>query len=256
MQCTICEKEMPHGKMKCPYCGTWNLANQTDENDESILLNKVKSAEHDRLDVGVWNYCWGGGIVRTSTTLLGGLPGAGKSTMLLQMADEFAKSMRDDQETLYIASEEDLPSIRARADRLGINQQHKIRMVPAMSGVANIGKILNHRKPGATIIDSIQGLFGKDDNDIIEALGVLKKISVSLNQPTIVISHVTKDGDYSGQMTFQHAVDVLMFLTPEQDEEDGPRILDVRKNRHGRAFIQSVFEMTEQGLILMEEDDE
>ena len=171
----------------------------------------MESAEVDRIDICIWNKCWGGGLVRKSITLLGGLPGAGKSTMLLQMCDIFADEIND-KEILYIASEEDLDAIKMRADRLNINSTGKIRMLGAMSGIANVSSVLYNRTPGAVILDSLQGLFGNDFENCKDALDKLKKFSSVLNAPVLVVSQVTKDGDYAGQMTFQHAVDTLLFL--------------------------------------------
>jgi predicted ATP-dependent serine protease len=151
---------------------------------------------------------------------------------------------------MYIATEEALPAIKARADRLGVSPQ--VRMVPAMSGVADIGAILMYRKPCAIVIDSLQGLIGSDEQMGVQLLSTIKKFSVTLEAPSIVISHVNKAGDYAGLMTFQHAVDTLLVLSPD---EDGIRTLEVQKNRYGRAFIESQFEMTEHGLIPIENEE-
>ena len=253
---------MSNGKLLCTSCGAYNVGNQTvsgEEGDGSIILRNVKSAKEDRLSVGPFNRCWGGGIVKTSTTLLGGMPGAGKSTMLLQMCDLFAKVVEG--EVLYIASEEDLPAIKMRAERLQLERDDKVRMLPAMSGVANVGAILQSREPKAVIVDSLQGLFGKDADDCTQALDTLKKFAVLLQGPVIIVSQVTKDGDYAGQMSFQHHVDCLMFLTPDEEREEGDdeeaeRTLWVKKNRYGRAFVESHFAMTEFGLFCTDEEDE
>ena len=246
---------MQSGKILCTSCGNWNVGlTGSAEGDGSVLLRDVRSAENDRIDIGPFNYVWGGGLVRTSTTLLGGMPGAGKSTMLLQMCDILAEEIEG--ESMYLASEEDLPAIKLRADRLGISQGHRIRMIPAMSGIGNIGALLEKYQPKAVILDSLQGLFGKDVDDCNNALDVLKKFAVVLNAPVIIVSQVTKDGDYAGQMSYQHHVDALMFLSAEESEdkeEEADRVLWVKKNRYGRAFIQSVFGMTETGLTLLEE---
>lgn len=250
MNCSQCDYKIPLGKAKCPSCGHWNNGlDPSCPNDESILLSEVKSAEDNRIKTGDWDYCFGGGIVRTSVTLLGGEPGAGKSTMLLQLLA--AVHTHTERESMYIATEEALPEIKLRADRLGIKSP--IRMVPAMSGVANIGIILETRKPIAIILDSLQGMIGVDDNAGVELLSTLKKFATTLEAPVIVISHVNKQGDYAGLMTYQHAVDALMTLS---SDEDGLRTLEVMKNRNGRAFIESNFEMTAEGLIKNSEDED
>ena len=248
MNCQICDNKMPPGKWKCPSCGAYQSDGKSITSDESILLSEVKSAEDDRLDIGPYNFIWGGGLTRSSVTLFGGMPGAGKSTILLQILDTINKTIK--RESMYIATEEALPAIKARADRLGVSPQ--VRMVPAMSGVADIGAILMYRKPCAIVIDSLQGLIGSDEQMGVQLLSTIKKFSVTLEAPSIVISHVNKAGDYAGLMTFQHAVDTLLVLSPD---EDGIRTLEVQKNRYGRAFIESQFEMTEHGLIPIENEE-
>lgn len=240
--CRVCEAVLKPNAAKCTECNAWN--NDDPEKDESQILSDVKSAEGDRIKTDLCDVVWGGGIVRTSTTLFGGLPGAGKSTLLLQLLDRVYAATKT--EVIYVATEEVLPEIKMRADRLGIEHQRGIRMIPAMGGV-DVAGILVRRKPGMVVVDSLQGLVGEDDNAAIALLNSMKKFSGFLNAPTVIISHVTKGGDYSGLMTYQHAVDTLLLMTP--DEDDGLRTLSVRKNRFGRAFIAQYFGMTEKGLI-------
>lgn len=247
MICNRCEFVIPKGKFKCPSCGGWQLSESLVSNDETVLLKDIRSAEEDRLDVGEWNYCWGGGLIRTSVTFWGGLPGAGKSTGLLQILDIICRNTK--KETMYIATEEALEEIKARAERVKVNSA--IRFVPAMTGVGNIGALLNKWLPAAIVVDSLQGVTGGNDAESIELLKTLKKISIALKAPTIVISHVTKAGDHAGLMTFQHAVDTLWLMSPD---ESGERCLEVQKNRFGRAFIESYFEMTESGLVFLRND--
>ena len=246
--CRLCFYKIPDNKQKCPSCNTWQTT-EIEYEDHSILLKDVKSAEGDRIDVEFLNDVWGGGLVRTSCTLFGGQPGAGKSTILLQVLDIVCK--KTNRESIYIATEEALPEIKLRADRLKINTN--IRLVPAMSGVADPGQILMRHKPAAIVVDSLQGLIGPNEQMGVELLTNMKKWSVTLEAPSIIVSHVNKDGDYAGLMTYQHAVDVLLVLSPN---DDGTRTLEVQKNRYGRAFIESEFEMTEMGLIPILGDDE
>lgn len=248
--CSSCESKLLPGKSQCPSCKTWNI--EQDEKDESITLDVVVSAEGDRIKTGFLDDVWGGGIVRTSVTLFGGLPGAGKSTILLQLMESVGRFTQ--REGIYVATEEVLAEIKLRADRLQINNQRLFRMIPAMGGTANVGDIMLKRKPAMVVIDSLQGLVGEDDAMAVAFLQDLKKWAAILLAPVIVISHVTKDGDYAGLMTYQHAVDTLFLMTP--DEDDGIRTLFVRKNRFGRAHIEERFEMTETGLVLIDEDDE
>ncbi len=227
--------------------------------DESVILEDIRSAEEDRIITGIWDSAFGGGIVRESITLLGGLPGAGKSTMLLQMAEIFclaAATRAADAvggDTIYVAGEEALPPIRARADRLGIRTNRRLRFIPAMGGVTDMGALIMHHQPSAMIIDSIDSLVGQDDAAEIKMLEILKKYSTTLKAPVLVISQVNKDGDYSGLMAKQHAVDVLMTLSPNEsiksDNGEAIRELEVIKNRYGRAFTLMYLEMTTAGLV-------
>lgn len=286
--CRVCEDPIilsgSTGK-RCKGCGAWNHSEAEDTFDDgSITLDQVRSADHDRISTGAWDYCWGGkqicplcqggvvggrckpcdidvdesapwrhGIVQTSCTLLGGYPGAGKSTLLLQLAQGFYRTTG--RESLYIATEEALDEVKARADRLLIDEteQKSVRMVPAMGGTADMGEILSRRNPGVIIVDSLQGLVGDNQAACINLLALFKKFSVTLRAPSIVISHFTKEGDYAGVMTLQHAVDSLLTLAPA---DDGTRILDVRKNRNGKAFIEFRFEMTAKGLIALPDDQQ
>ncbi len=258
--CRLCEySKIPDEKFNCPSCGAWSWGESfvdSSGNDGSIALEDVKNADEDRITTGIWDPMFGGGVVRSAIILIGGFPGAGKSTMLLMMAEVFSK----EGECLYVASEEDLPAIKARAVRLGIKSNRKIRMVPAMGGVADIGSLLMHRKPAAVIVDSINGLVGQDSAAEIKALEVMKKFAVVIKSPVLVISQVNKGGDYSGLMAKQHAVDCLMTLSPNEDIKtpngEALRTLEVIKNRHGRAYIEQHFEMTEKGLVTIELDKE
>lgn len=267
VKCVRCEAQIPNGKLQCPICKLWNFGNVSSgtEHDETTTLDKVKPAGKDRMKTGPWDDLWGStkidnqllyGIVRTSVTLIAGSPGAGKSTLMLQMCDQMAEREADG-EALYIATEEADEEIKERADRLIVRNQSRIRMVPAMSGaVKDMNALLENRKPKLILLDSLAGLAGEDDAMQIQVCKVLKDYAVRLRAPVIVITHVTKDDAIAGVMTLQHAVDTVMTFFPD---EDGIRTLEVQKNRNGRAFISREFEMTEKGLILHvsdEDDDE
>lgn len=242
--CKDCGEEMPPNKLQCPHCKSWSGSSQSGK-DGTQLLSEVVSAEGTRIKTGPWDYCWGGGIVLTSVTLLGAKPGAGKSTLILQLGAEFG--LQTEKETLYIASEEALAEIKLRADRLNIKGQKFIRMVPAMGGLADFEEVINTRKPGAIIVDSLQGLVGTDDANSVQALKLLKIVAVKRESPVIVVNHFTKAGDYAGLMTLQHDVDTLLVMEVEGD--DGIRELITKKNRNGPAFISICFDMTAKGLV-------
>lgn len=270
-------------------------SNNGEDADGTITLDKVKAEEAARLITGPWDFCWGGGIVQTSTTLLGGSPGAGKTTLLLQIEDLIAEKLpasaheKGEGQCLYIAAEQSLPEIQLTALRLNLKNTRNIRMVPAMGGYANVGEILHRRKPKFVVLDSLQGLCGDDDGAQLAVLDIVKKHAVDLRCPIIVISQVTKDGELAGLNKLQHHVDTTMTFFPddvalvgfesvswsaaekkiikenpdEQPTEDVGRILEVRKNRFGRAHISQAFAMTKFGLKYLpdynevdEEDEE
>jgi predicted ATP-dependent serine protease len=124
-----------------------------------------------------------------------------------------------------------------------------------MSGeVESVPEILKNRKPGAIIVDSVNGFVNNDNAKAVEFCLQMKKFSMEFKAPSIIISHVTKGDDFAGLMTLQHAVDTLMTLNP--DEVTGIRTLEVLKNRFGRAFITSQYEMNEDGLSIIELDED
>lgn len=222
------------------------------EADGSILMSKVTSAEYDRVKTGPWDIALGGGLVKGNTILLGGMPGAGKSTLIQQMTVAYLKAMPVG-EGMYIASEEALPALKERGDRLHVDVQDRIRLVDAMTGVADIGAILLSRKPIFIMIDSLNGIVGDDMAMSVELCRVLKKYSTVLQAPCIAVSHFNKDLDFAGLMALQHEVDALVTL--DVDEGTGVRILEARKNRTGKTFVPVPFTMTEHGLVLFEEEE-
>lgn len=305
MNCRVCDHKIPQDKAKCTNCGAMNITTLEDEvkkvaplhgenEDGTISLNRVKSEDAVRIQCGPWDHMWGttnlldgsvvSGIVQTSTTLIAGSPGAGKTTLLLGMSSNIAMTLKGDDDTLYIAAEQALPEIRLTADRLHLDAMHsnlkangdsRIVMVSAMGGTANVGNILKRRKPRFVVLDSLQGLCGKDDAMQIEVCDIVKKYAVDLKAPIVMISQVTKDGVMAGLMTLQHHVDTTMTIFPDEelivevgkDAQGNPmleavRIQEVMKNRFGRAFITQEYMMTERGLRIYtppeepEDDDE
>lgn len=305
MKCRVCEHKLPPDKAKCPNCGNMNITTPLDEDvkrgaplhgeneDGTISLNRVKSEDAVRIQCGPWDHMWGttnhmdgtavSGIVQSSTTLIAGSPGAGKTTLLLGMSSNIAMTLKGEDETLYIAAEQALPEIKLTADRLQLdaltknlksNGDSRVVMVSAMGGTANVGNILKRRKPRFVVLDSLQGLCGKDDAMQIEVCDIVKKYAVDLKAPIVMISQVTKDGVMAGLMTLQHHVDTTMTIFPDEElivevgkDVDGKpileavRIQEVMKNRFGRAFITQEYMMTERGLKIYtppeeDEDDE
>lgn len=254
LSCVYCPGvKIPEGKHRCPKCRSWIWGAAT-ASDETVAFEDIVSADDFRIQTGLIDECLGGGIVVGDVILIGGLPGAGKSTLLLQLSEIMGRAG----EVLYIASEEDLKAIRARGNRLGILPKGRLRFIPAMGGVADIGAILMTRKPKGIIIDSLDSLAGHDHDSEIKTLEIIKKYAVMLQAVAIVVSQVNKDADFTGLMAKQHAVDVLLTMMPDDDEtsENGERIriVETQKNRHGKAFVIQQFEMAEKGLVRVSDE--
>jgi DNA repair protein RadA/Sms len=273
MKCSLCDEDLKPNMMRCENCGKWNIHEENDipitilegeAADGSITLDQVRSEDAHRIKSGPWDHMWGitkslnkpeeAGIVQTSTTLIAGEPGAGKTTLLLQICSNVASNLKNSDEVLYIAAEQSLPEIKLTADRLKLKAGHRIRMIPAMGGTANIAAILRHRKPKLVVLDSLQGLCGQNESLQLEVCDIVKKYAVELKAPIIIVSQVTKDGQMAGLMMLQHHVDTTMTLF---SDEEGIRIQEVTKNRFGRAFINQEYTLTEKGLeIYIREDEE
>lgn len=255
MLCPRCKDIIPAGKNKCS-CG-WFVV-PVSLGNSGVLLSDVKSADVDRIQTGPWDEMWGtnykdgkSGIVRTSVSLIGGSPGAGKSTLLLMMAD--AAAVATGKESAYIATEEPLEQIKARADRLGLENQGKIRMVSTVTGESDLP---DPGKCGFIILDSVNGMAGEDMRQAVSVAKMLKRMVEKGKCPAIAISHINKRGDIAGLESLQHEVDTTMTFFPTEENlgVESPRQLVVEKNRNGQAYKKMIFAMTEKGLVAMEEE--
>lgn len=268
-KCVLCETPILEDCIRCDKCLCWQPATfgnasfedalnleknegQALDEDGTVLLSNVTDSKYDKITTGPWDACFGGtkepGIVTTGVYLLGGSPGAGKSTGALQIADAIAKSTG--KEILYVGAEEALTEIKNRAKRLGVEALNQFRLVPL--GVAvDLPAVMSARKPAAMILDSIQ----KWSDNLEEQCKIcesLKVLAVTLRCPIIVISQVTKADDFAGLNKLKHTVDALLMLTTAGDEV---RVLESTKNRYGDTTAM-LFDMTEKGLILLIEGEE
>jgi DNA repair protein RadA/Sms len=257
-KCFKCAANVPEGKLRCPSCKTFQVQETPNEHVLSTrhgtLLKDVVSNDVDRLVTGPWDMIFGqsyktgkAGITRSSVTLVGGLPGAGKSTWFLQIADEIPE--QTGLEALYLTTEEPEDQIKARADRLQVKHQDRIRIVQCMSGEANIEEVIQAHKPGMLFLDSVTGLAGEDNMEMqVKICMIIKGFAAQHKMPALVSSHVNKGGEIAGLEKLQHAVDEVISFFPEGEGETAPRVLHVEKNRNGRAFISYPLLMTERGL--------
>ena len=190
----------------------------------------------------------GGGLVRGSLTLVGGDPGIGKSTLLLQVCRNLAL---DGREVLYVSGEESLKQIKIRANRVGeFNGNLKLL---CENGLGFIEEIIRHSQPDVVVIDSIQTMFHEDISSapgsvsqVREATGVLLQLAKGLNIAVFIVGHVTKEGTVAGPRVLEHMVDAVLYF--EGDRHASYRILRGVKNRFGSTNEIGVFEMEASGL--------
>jgi DNA repair protein RadA/Sms len=254
MKCVHCGHTLPDGKLRCvnSKCRMWNTAANAE--DTTVLLSDAKLSEVERITTGLVDFCFGGGMARIGITLLGGDPGAGKTTLCLQLSDIFASRFR--KEVLYIANEQHASELKETSKRLKLKHANLIRIVNAMGGVTqDIGTLLLRYAPCLVILDSVTKWSGEDMNEAVIICQRLKDYTVRLNAPTIVINQVTKGGEHAGLNKMQHAVDATMLFEVLGSNPDSPRRLHVEKNRHGPAPVSQFYEMTAEGLFELDKDE-
>jgi len=267
--CSECGAEL--SGVRCPKCGTWNWSNPPAElaaraPAKVISFEEIETEILPRISLGIVDRCLDvigyekhgkSGVVVSDVVLLGGGPGAGKSTLSLDIAECFCAVGT----CLYVAAEEDLMAIKVRGRRLKIKTKNRLKFLPAMGGGVDLLAVIYDIKPAGVIIDSIDGLVGRDPESEMALLDVLKKACVLLQMPAIVISQVTKELDFSGFQAKKHHVDVLLTMTADSElkSENGEavRVLETTdKNRNGRAYVETYLEMTETGLSYWNSEEE
>ncbi|MFW5986328.1 MAG: DNA repair protein RadA [Halanaerobiales bacterium] len=245
---------------KCPGCDSWNTFQEEDPDakgtekveirTEVRPVSKISSEARTRLTSGIGELdrVLGGGIVNGSLILMGGAPGIGKSTLILQVASLFSKN---DNKVLYISGEESAAQIKLRADRLGAVSDGLYLLTE--TEYDQIDAHLQRRKYGLIIVDSIQTIYHPelDSNpgsipQIREITGSLMKYAKIREIPVILIGHVTKEGELAGPRVLEHMVDTVLQF--EGDQNYAYRLLRAVKNRFGSTNEVGVFEMKERGM--------
>jgi len=249
--CPYCQNYIESGRSRCTRCGLFSTGSETGSiagvtADNSTTLDQVASGETERIVTGgPWDAAWGGGFVPTSITLMGGPPGSGKTTLLMQIASIMADM--SGKRVFYFSAEQSPGEIKIAAERFGIKNMDRFRVLSNTGAGAEISADLLKKDPPCMIVlDSISALVGKDAHAAIVIAKRFKKYSVECKAPGFLIAHMTKEHDYAGLMSLQHEVDTLVTLMPQGD---GTRQLRSWKNRFGPTHVDYILKMTDKGIV-------
>ncbi len=263
--CQECGYESVKWMGQCPGCKAWNTfveetvpaakkssgaARPQEKRQEPVLLKDIQLSQDERqtTNIGELDRVLGGGIVPGSLVLVGGDPGIGKSTLLLQVCRNLALG---GVKVLYISGEESLRQIKLRADRIGSFNENLELLCETNLEV--IREILQRRKPDMVVIDSIQTMFHEDVSSapgsvsqVRESTNILMQIAKGMGISIFIVGHVTKEGNVAGPRVLEHMVDTVLYF--EGDRHASYRILRAVKNRFGSTNEIGVFEMRNTGL--------
>ncbi|SMC50471.1 DNA repair protein RadA [Papillibacter cinnamivorans] len=261
--CTECGNETLKWQGKCPACGSWNTLaerpaarkgaasgkQKPGERNTARPIDQVEASEELRFSTGMaeLDRVLGGGAVNGSMVLVGGAPGIGKSTLLLQICDSLCRSAT----VLYVSGEESVRQLKLRADRLGVRGERlhvlaETRMEDVLEAVRELG-------PDILIVDSIQTMYNGELDTPPGSVGQVKDCTLALMQlakgegiTVFVIGHINKEGSIAGPKVLEHMVDCVLYFEGEQHMSY--RILRAAKNRFGATNEIGVFEMQDSGL--------
>ncbi|MFT3994586.1 MAG: DNA repair protein RadA [Dysgonomonas sp.] len=262
--CSNCGNDSPKWLGKCPVCGEWNtyveeiiskdtsakkgLSGFETSKAKPLLLKEVETGEEPRIDLqdGEFNRVLGGGLVAGSLVLIGGEPGIGKSTLILQtvLGNNAIK-------TLYVSGEESARQLKLRADR--INSQSENCYIVCETNLEQIFVHIQNTKPEFVIIDSIQTIYTDaiesspgSVSQVRECSAAILKFAKETNTPVILIGHINKEGSIAGPKVLEHIVDTVLQF--EGDQHYMYRILRSIKNRFGSTAELGIYEMRQNGL--------
>ena len=275
--CQSCGYESSKWMGQCPGCREWNsfveetvkpqvktkgvsasTSAVTGDYVNPQALSEIVLGDEDRYDthIGELNRVLGGGLVKGSLILVGGDPGIGKSTLLLQVAGNLSGDKKD---ILYISGEESLRQIKLRANRIG--EFSDTLKFMCETNLSNIEEAITRTKPEVIVIDSIQTMYNESVtsapgsvSQVRETTSVLLRIAKSMNISVFIVGHVTKEGQVAGPRVLEHMVDTVLYF--EGDRHASYRILRAVKNRFGSTNEIGVFEMQEKGLFEVENPSE
>jgi DNA repair protein RadA/Sms len=266
--CQECGAQSPKWLGRCPECGAWNslveerVADpapgtpaghryaQMSTSGTAKLYAEVETSHAERLSTGIGEFdrVLGGGIVPGSLVLLGGEPGIGKSTLLLQAAAHFAQEVGP---VLYASGEESEHQIKRRGDRLGVGAAPLYLL--SETCLERVLEEIARLKPALVVVDSVQTVFSVKFQSAPGSIGQVREAATQLlfaakgqNIPTVLVGHVTKDGSLAGPKVLEHVVDTVLYF--EGERHHAHRVVRAVKNRFGAVSELGVFEMTGTGL--------
>lgn len=263
--CKACGNEQSKWSGQCPSCGEWNAMAEGPSpaaapkgpsrrlTDFSSAVTKLSDVKVDNVtrrltSLGEFDRILGGGVWPGSMVLLGGAPGIGKSTLMLQAADRLAK---EDYPVLYVSGEESLGQVKGRALRLGVKNDNLLLVSETDLGA--ILEVVKENAPKAVVLDSIQTVYKSElagmpgsVSQIRECAAELMHLAKGAGITVFVLGHVTKDGELAGPRVLEHIVDTVLYF--ETEDRHVHRILRAVKNRFGPTNEIAVFEMTSKGL--------
>ena len=263
--CQECGYESAKGMGQCPGCKAWNTfveetvsakknpsgnLKSSEKRQDPVILKDISLSEDERqtTQIGELDRVLGGGIVPGSLVLVGGDPGIGKSTLLLQVCRNLAENQVT---VLYISGEESLRQIKLRANRIG-DFNDKMQLL-CETNLEVIREVIERKKPDVVVIDSIQTMFHEDVSSapgsvsqVRESTNILMQIAKGMGISVFIVGHVTKEGNVAGPRVLEHMVDTVLYF--EGDRHASYRVLRAVKNRFGSTNEIGVFEMCNTGL--------
>ena len=273
--CNQCGYETAKWMGKCPNCNSWNTLEEQEvvpqpksqkaqlnggrviSSADIYKMNEIDTDDEIRYYTGVGELdrVLGGGIVKGSLVLLGGDPGIGKSTLLLQICEFLGQNLS----ILYVSGEESVRQLKLRASRLGVNSDNLY--VVANTDIESVANTIMAQKPDIVMVDSIQTMYSEDIASTPGSVTQVKETAMALIHKAknegisvLLVGHVNKEGSIAGPKVLEHMVDAVLYF--EGERQQSYRIIRAIKNRYGSTNEIGVFEMTDRGLLQVENPSE